>query len=80
MIHGEKPTLALALDGPKKKGPPMAAMDMEAEEGLEPVSDEETDPSIVEAAGALRAAFQGDDDAELARTLKGFIQLCGECS
>ena len=61
----EKPTLALALE-------------KEAGEKEEPVLDEDSDPGLVEAATAVRAAMRGGDDAEFAKTLKGFIKLCGD--
>ena len=61
----EKPTLALALE-------------QEAGEKEEPVLNEQSDPGLVEAAGAVRAAMKGGDDAEFAKTLEGFIKLCGE--
>jgi hypothetical protein len=73
----DRPTIALALDdGPKK--PPMAAMSDEADEGPEPQDDEAADPSLVEAAGAVKAAMESGDDEEFAKSLKGFIKLCGE--
>jgi hypothetical protein len=75
----DKPTIALALDGPKKPmGPPMAALGEEADEGPEPPSDGETDPSLVEAYQAVKAAFQGGDDEDGAKALQGFIKLCGD--
>jgi hypothetical protein len=72
----DAPTIALALDDGKK--PPLAAMGKEAAEGSEPSDDEAADPSLVEAAGAVKAAMDSGDDEEFAKTLKGFIKLCGE--
>lgn len=75
----DKPTIALALDKGPSKGP-MAAMADEAGEGNEPSGDQDVDPSLVEAAGAVNDAFQSGDNAEIAKTLEGFIKLCGEYS
>ncbi len=73
-----KPSIALALDSAKKSPMGMLGDEADEPEGAEPSGEDDTDPSIVEAAGAVRAAFHGDDDAELAKTLKGFIKLCGD--
>ncbi len=81
----EKPDLALILDAkaPKKKRPPpMMAMDDEddAMEGMdtEAPPDIETTPELEDAAGAVSAALASRDNAEIARTLKGFFKLCGD--
>lgn len=76
-----KPDLALVLEAgpPKKKGPPMMAMDDEAEEeAVESSPDIETTPELEDAAGAVNAALASGDNAEIAKTLKGFIKLCGD--
>lgn len=74
-----KPDLALVLDAspPKGKRPPMGTMADEEEE-LEPSPDIETTPELEEAAGAVSAAMASRDNAEIAKTLKGFIKLCGD--
>lgn len=76
-----KPDLALVLEAgpPKKKGPPMMAMGDEVEDeapAMEP--DIETTPELEDAAGAVSAAMASGDNAEIAKTLKGFIKLCGD--
>lgn len=77
----DKPDIALALEGgPKKKmGPPKGMLDMGDEEEIE-LSDEdadiETTPELEDAAGAVNAALASGDNAEIAKTLKGFISLC----
>lgn len=77
----DKPSIAIALEGgPKKKMGALPALSEEADETVESPEEDAADPSMVEAAGALRAALSSSDDAELAKTLKGFIKLCGDYS
>lgn len=84
-MPGDKPDLALVLDAPKTSArsgkSPFRREASEDEAGLEPaVSEPDIDvsPELETAAGAVRAAFSSKDDVELAKTLKGFLKLCGD--
>lgn len=75
-----KPDLALVLEAgpPKKKGPPLMAMDDEEEAPPASAPELATTPELEDAAGAVATAMASGDNAEIAKTLKGFIQLCGD--
>lgn len=75
------PDLALILDAgpPKKKAaPPRMKDEDDEEEAPESSPDIETTPELEDAAGAVSAALASRDNAEIAKTLKGFIKLCGD--
>jgi hypothetical protein len=77
----KEPDLALVLDaGPPKGKRPPPMMSADEDEDEVPMSEPElsSTPELEEAAGAVNAALSSGDNAEIAKTLKGFIKLCGE--
>lgn len=68
----KKPSLAVVIGMGKPKGKPSDGDDMDdAEE-----SESSDDVELEAAASEVRQALKGDDDMELARALKAFMDCC----